>query len=79
MTVEELRVEAKKLGYNILKISKKEKLLPCTCGGLKRDHFVTLCGEVWYDGLRCTRCGKQAIGKNERDAIRNWNKMIRGE
>ena len=66
-------------GYTGLAIAtpkKKESraLLPCTCGCKLRER--------WYGGggveLVCKKCGKNVEGKNEIDAIRNWNAMIRG-
>jgi hypothetical protein len=40
MTVEELRREAKTLGYNIIPIVRMEKLLPCVCGCDRREHWT---------------------------------------
>lgn len=76
MTVEELKEEAKKLGYNLIPIRKYEKLIPCVCGCNRRDHFYG-----WKNGedivtLRCKRCGKEAPGRNEADARRNWNNAM---
>ena len=79
MTVDELRKEAKALGYNIIKIKKREKLLPCTCGCNRREHWDRLSQGEWFNLLVCAKCGKEAEGKNEYDAIHNWNEMIKGE
>lgn len=78
MTVDELRAEAKALGYNIIKINPMEKLLPCVCGNNRRERW-SLSGA--YDGikLKCTKCGRAAKGKNEREVRHNWNEMVRGE
>lgn len=40
MTVDRLRKEAKALGYNIIKINPKEKLLTCVCGCNRREHWT---------------------------------------
>lgn len=76
MTVEELKIEAKKLGYSIIKNNPKPKKSPCTCG---RKML-----ETWYCGdgidnritIKCPRCEKRASGTTLREAIENWNKMI---
>ena len=79
MNVEELRTIAKSMGYNITPIKKREKLLPCTCGCNKREHWNSFVKGVWSTELRCYRCGKSVLGKSEADAIHNWNEMIRSE
>ena len=59
---------------------KYERFLPCTCGRNSRSTwFGTSESGDRYIKLVCKRCGKFACGKNETDAKRNWNKMIRGE
>lgn len=75
MTVEELRAEANALGYNIIKKPEPlPKLLPCSCGSVRRERWV---GTGSYNKviIRCSRCGKMAYGKNERKARENWNKI----
>ena len=79
MTVDELRKEAKALGYNIIKIKKREKLLPCTCGCKRREHWDSLRDGEWLVVLKCERCRKEACGKNETEAVHNWNEMIKAE
>lgn len=79
MTVEELRAEAKALGYNIIKIPPpKEKLLPCVCGCTRRERWW---GTHDYNQtiFRCRKCGREASGENERKARHNWNEMVRRE
>lgn len=81
MTVDELRAEAKKLGYNIIKVKKPEKLLPCTCGSKRRyrgNRYEKSTGK-FYDELVCMKCGKRAEGETEEEAIHNWNIMIQEE
>lgn len=81
MTIEELKEEAKKLGYTVVKIPKKEKLLPCTCGNNRREHWhrVSIQSGMSYEILKCSKCGREATGENEREARHNWNEMIRRE
>lgn len=79
MTFEELKSEAKAQGYNLIPIRKFEKLLPCTCGFNRRERWECLvCGQ-WVIELRCKNCGKSVQGRNEADARRNWNRMMKGE
>ena len=81
MTIEELRVEAKKLGYNLIPINKKEKLLPCTCGCKRREHWGFRNNKTgkWETELRCHKCGKTVCGPSEKEAIHNWNEVIKKE
>lgn len=76
MTFEELKAEAKAQGYNLIKINKKEKLLPCVCGCNRREHWSGWSGEEEFIKLVCSKCGIFAKGKTEKEATRNWNKMI---
>lgn len=79
MTVDELKIEAKKLGYNIIKISKQpEKLLPCICGRRRRGHWESYHDGSWYKSLRC-ECGRRADGLTKVEVNKNWNDMIRKE
>lgn len=76
MTVEQLRVEARKLGYYVYPIKPREKLIPCTCGCNRRAW--------WYGAhtckLVCKRCGASgAAGYTEAEARHNWNEMIKEE
>jgi hypothetical protein len=78
MTVEELRREAKTLGYNIIPIVRMEKLLPCVCGCDRREHWTGQ-SENSHVILICAKCGRQANGRTNREARHNWNEMVRGE
>lgn len=78
MTIEELKAEAKAHGYNLVPIKNTEKLLPCTCGSRRREHWQRWRGEGWNITLQCMRCGKKAGGSTEDEARHNWNEMIRG-
>lgn len=79
MTVEELRREAKSMGYNIIRINPYEKLLPCICGSKRREHWSTFVKGVEYTVLRCGKCEREASGRTDREARHNWNELIRGE
>ena len=79
MTVEELKQEAKALGYNIIKIRPPmEKFLPCKCGCNSRSRWY---GTKDYNAeiAECRKCGARAQGKNERELRHNWNEMMRGD
>ena len=78
MTVDLLRKEAKALGYNIIKINPKEKLLCCVCGRNRRGHWTTYVKGVAYITLRC-ECGREALGRTDREVRHNWNEMVRRE
>lgn len=75
MTFEELKAEATRQGYNLVKMKPKERFLPCTCGCNQRTHWFS----TVYDSitLECKRCEFKVSGKSEADAKRNWNIEIR--
>lgn len=76
MTVEELKIEAAKLGYYIIKKRQYVKLLPCTCGRKRLEMWYTPQGALF----RCPSCGKHSEPANlEMKARENWNRLIRGE
>lgn len=76
MTFNELRAEASKLGYKLVKPQKYVKIEPCPVCGKKRT-------EVWYavGGNRfrgCCYCGFKAnYGKTERESRLSWNKSVK--
>lgn len=79
MTYEELKVEADKLGYNLVKKQKYIKLLPCTCGSRRRTMWITTIGGTrgFQRILACDKCGMEAPpGNTIQEAKENWNKMI---
>ena len=74
MTLEELKAEAARQGYHLIRNSDREKLLPCVCGHNRREYWYTGDGGV---RLVCKGCGREVKGKTEREAIRNWNEAVR--
>ena len=78
MTVDELKCEAKKMGYNLILAKPMEKLITCTCGCNRREHgYKYEDGHSWVQ-LKCKRCGKKAPwGTSEAEARHNWNEMER--
>lgn len=79
MTLDELKAEAKRQGYNLIKIQKKEKLLTCVCGCNRRSHFDYYKNGKWGYGLECKRCKKIVYGTTEAEVRSEWNKMVRME
>jgi hypothetical protein len=74
ITDEEFKVEAKRRGYNLIKIPEKVTLLPCVCGSERRDRVFVMRGFEYYS---CATCGLVAKeGKSTREARLNWNAMI---
>ena len=79
MTVEELKIEAEKLGYNIIKKPEPIKLSRCVCGNYKPTLYVrSNCNDktdVWY--YICPKCNLEANeSKTKYGAKENWNTMI---
>lgn len=75
MTLEELKIEAEKLGYKLTKKIKYEKLEPCICGwkriirGISYPH-----GSFYY----CYKCGLKGETANTQYQARiNWNKKVK--
>lgn len=78
MTLEELKVEADKLGYRLSKKSERVKFLPCTCGCNRRSHWFVHSWDENKIFFECNNCGLQSPpGYPEKEARQNWNKMIK--
>lgn len=74
MTLEELRKEAKKLGYKLVKDTPKIEFVPCVCGANRRHRWVRAGGSM---GFECQKCGRKSpFGKTEQEARLLWNQMI---
>ena len=74
MTLEELKVEAKKQGYRLVKIPERIVLLPCPVCGLKKTS-------QWYGYLgrfyRCNNCDfAGSSAKTIREARKKWNDAV---
>lgn len=74
MTLEELKAEAKRQGYKLIKV-KTPRFEPCLCG-----HNV----HQWVSGPKgwavyCKHCGLNSpwAAKNKTAVIEAWNEMIR--
>ena len=75
MTLEELKAEAKRQGYKLIK-DEKIQFEPCLCGGTRRE---------WWSGPKgvqvvCLRCGLESPwvprSKGETGVKKAWNAMI---
>ena len=79
MTLEELKIEAKRHGYRLNKITPYEKFIPCKCGCNRRNVYY---GFEWetgdYVAYECKKCKAYIKGKNNNDAKRVWNEKMRG-
>lgn len=75
MTINELRIEAEKLGYTLTKKIVYVKLKPCKCGYNRPTQEITINPKGSY--FYCPKCGlKTQIGKHNYQARENWNKAV---
>lgn len=79
MTLEQLKIEAEKLGYYLVKKNKKPKMLPCVCGCKRRDHWFIGGDSEYKRMLKCKKCDIEVYGKNDIDVINKWNEMIESQ
>lgn len=72
MTEQELKIEAKKLGYNVSKKINYEKLVPCSlCGSKKVRRHINLGHTEYY---QCHNCGRSSEEKRYNyQARKAWN------
>ena len=56
-----------------------EKFIPCTCGCNRREHHYVYKMSSREESviLKCMKCCFSVEGKNEMDARRKWNEIIR--
>ena len=77
MTLDELKAEAKRQGYKLIKDTKMPKMLPCVCGAERRVELSNTRGAYCYE---CMKCGRAASwGDTRREARENWNRMVNDE
>lgn len=74
MTLEELKVEAKKQGCRLVKIPKKIVMLPCPVCGAKRT-------EQWFNAFgtfrKCCDCDFRGdSARTDRKAKNKWNEAV---
>lgn len=88
MTLEELKAEAARQGFELRKAKPKEEkvaFVPCVCGCLRHHEWVSnekLPGErfwrhlYYYECVRCHIKSKEYAGGTKNAARAGWNKMI---
>lgn len=75
MDIEELKREADKLGYRLVKKPVSVRLLKCTCG--TRPDLWQWAGGYYYE---CPNCDKKSEGRKYiKEAKLEWNRMIEKE
>lgn len=76
MTLDELKKEAKKQGYYVMKPSTNyTKFLPCTCGYKKRTELHA--ENSYMIAYQCKRCGLQSEFRPSAEEARiAWNELI---
>jgi len=71
MTIEELKAEANKLGYSLVKKPERVPHSKCVCG---RRPSVWSGRGTFY--ICCEKCGRQSERYiNEKNAWKNWNEV----
>ena len=77
MDLEELKAEAAKLGYNLVKKQPYIKLSRCTCGENKPSEWFYYTEENKVMRIyKCDNCGLSALpAKTNRQARENWNQL----
>ena len=75
MTFDELKLEAKKLGYRLEKIQEPITLSPCPICGKKRTSEWHQQGGLLF--RQCNNCGFAGkYAKNSKEAKIEWNKTV---
>lgn len=75
MTLEELKAEANKLGYSVVKKRRKVYLKPCVCGSNRRKLWNIANGEYFYT---CDHCGRKSPPASSIMAAKElWNEMMK--
>ena len=75
MTLEELKEEARKQGYNLIPIKKYVKLAPCTCGRKRIEEWYAVDIHMWQ--YKCPNCGLTGYpGVTHDKAKIGWNKKV---
>ena len=78
MNLEELKAEAAKLGYNLVKKQPYIILSHCTCGEKKPSEWFYYTEENKVMRIyKCDNCGLSALpAKTDRQARENWNQLV---
>lgn len=75
MTFEELKEEAKRQGYNLVK---KPTYIPLAkCSNCKSKSYLRMFSDGFWHYWKCVKCGLMAKGANtNKQARENWNKAV---
>lgn len=79
MTVKELEVEARKLGYRLIKNKEKVSQLPCPVCGKKNTTTWYIMGGDGGSYKQCNGCGFKGFPseKNTDESVKKaWNKAV---
>jgi hypothetical protein len=75
MGLGDIKIEADKLGYRLVRKTEYVHFMPCICGASNRGRWSSPDG-IFFE---CNNCGlKSKPAKNETDARKNWNKLVEG-
>lgn len=77
MTVEELKAEAKRQGFNLVKKPTYISLKPCVCGA---KLSVKAKWTIYGNAYKCIKCGLESNPtKTQKGARRSWNETVEKE
>lgn len=77
MTFDELKLEAEKQGYRLVKITPSVKLLPCPVCGVKRTgEWISMRDGGGYFRACRNRDFKADRGKTKTEAKQKWNEAV---
>ena len=77
MTLEEIRTEAKKHGYKLIKDTPYVRLAPCVCGHKGHGQYADWSNKKAPHYLKCYRCGfASEPAKTKYEAKIKWNECV---
>lgn len=57
--------------------NRPERLVPCTCGCKKREHWYGAKNSENSRTLKCCKCGFTVSGRNEIEVHKKWNEAVK--
>lgn len=76
MTLEELKIEAKKYGYRVIKDTPYISMLPCICGNKAISYGSNYISPTPYFH-KCRKCGfKSQPAKTKYETRAKWNESV---
>ena len=77
MTLEELKAEAKKHGYKLIKDTPYVRLTPCVCGHKGHGQYANWSNKQAPHYLKCYRCGfASEPARTKHEAKLKWNECV---